>query len=455
MVGRSRLVSIAILAVLAASPPPTFGFVSVGLGSSLADAPRWSSTEISARGLADGMLSVSIEPGFATAITLAVTGGTAPADVAAIEDAVVEAFAQWESPVLPFALTFGGAAVRGPTIGAEIDVFAVDSTDPEFAASGASFGVTFMVWAPRADRLLTNGTTLAGNVIFGADILIAKDRLAAVAPSFTREEGLRVFQRLMMHELGHAVGLHHPHDGPTINFDTDTNPNNAMLVDAADPLATMMLSPNLDTLAVMNQIPSNLDALFNTSLRNDDRGGRDVLYPALGLTQSVCQPMTETTCRTALHSSLQMHDVLDGTKDKLVWKWVKGDETAAADFGTPTGTTRYSLCLYRGELSELVGEVALPPGASWTSLGAKGFKYKDVLQVPHGVKTTLLKAGLAEKAKAVLKGKGLNLPDGLLPFGTAPVTAQLVRADTMGCWVAAYDTADVTDDDGIDFKAKR
>jgi hypothetical protein len=443
--------------VLGLLPLPAVAFVTVDLGASLANAPRWSSTEIGGRGLADGKIAVSIESSFATAITLAVTGDTAPEDVAAIEAAVTAAFAQWQSPVLPFELTFGGPAVRGPTLGAEIDVFAVDSTDPEFAASGATFGVAFMQWSFRADRLLTNGTTLAGNVIMGADILIAKDRLAAVAPSFTREEGLRIFQRLMMHELGHAVGLHHPHDGPSVNFDTDTNPNNAMLVDAADPLATMMLSSNLDTQAVMNQIPSPFDALFNTSLRNDDRGGRDVLYPALGLTQAVCQPMVEAACRASLHASLQLHDVADGVKDKLVWKWVKGDATAAADFGTPTGTTRYSLCLYhdRAELPELVGEVALPPGASWTSLGDKGFKYKDPTGIPHGVSNALLKAGLAGKAKVVLKGKGLNLPDGMLPLGAAPVVAQLVRADTMACWAASWDAAEITKDDGVDFKAKR
>jgi len=445
-----RLLSAWCLALLlVVAPSASVAFVPIDLGTSLAEAPRWSATEVDGRGLADGALAVAVEPGFAAAIALAVTGGSAPEDVAAIEAAVAAAFAAWESPVLRFALGFGGEAVRGRTLGAEIDVFAVDSSDPDFAASGATFGLAQMVWTSRPERLLTNGTTLAGKVIHGADILIATDRLAAVAPSFARAEQLRIFQRLMMHELGHALGFAHPHDGPTVNFDTDTDPNNAILVDAADPLATVGLSPNRDTLAVMNQIPSDLDALFNTSLRNDDRGGRDVLYPALGATQAICQPMVESGCRSAPRSRLQLRDVADDKKDRLVWKWLEGDATP--DFGA----TRWSLCLHRGELPALVGELALPSGASWTSRGAKGFKYEDAGGAPHGVQHARLKPGVAGKAKVVVTAKGPNLPDGLLPFGTAPVVAQLVRADTMGCVEAVYVAGDVTKDDGVDFKAKR
>lgn len=444
-----------LLLLLAVAATPSVAFVPIDLGANLAEAPRWSATEVGGRGLADGKIAVAIEPGFAAAITLAVTGGSAPEDVAAIEAAVVAAFAAWQSPALAFELTFGGPTVRGRTLGAEIDVFVVDSTDPDFAASGATFGLAQMVWTVRPDRLLTNGTTLAGKVIHGADILIAKDRLAAVAPTFTRAEQLRIFQRLVMHELGHALGFAHPHDGPAVNFDTDTDPNNAILVDAADPLASVALSPNLDTLAVMNQLPSDFAALFNTSLRNDDRGARDVLYPVLGATQAICQPMAESGCASALHSTLQLRDVAADQKDAVVWKWLKGDATSAADFGTPTDATRYSLCLYRGDLTALVGELALPPGASWTSRGAKGLAYESATRTPHGVQTALLKPGVAGKAKAVVTGKGSNLPDGLLPFGTSPVVAQLVRADTMGCVEAVYDAGDVVRDAAAGFKAKR
>jgi hypothetical protein len=398
---------------------------------------------------------VSITSGFAEAIAIAVTGGAAPADVADLEAAVLAAFAAWESPVLRFEVTFDGSTARGPAAGGELDLFDVLSTDPDFASSGASFGVTFLRWSFLPGRVLTNGSVLAGNTIYGADILIARDRLALIAPAFTREQQLRAFQRLLMHEIGHAIGLHHPHDGPLVNFDTDTNPGNAMLVDPADPLSAMMLSPNLDTLAVMNQIPSDLDGLFFTSLRNDDRGGRDVLYPALGATQAACQPFPEAGCRTARTSRLKVRNAPNDGKDKLLWKWIQGEATGALDFGSPTGSTRYSFCLYRGALPVRLGELALPPGARWRSRGARGFKYKDATRLPHGVRRALLKAGAEEKAKIVVKATGSDVPDGWLPIGTAPVVAQLVRADTMTCWRAEYEAGDVLADDASQFEASR
>jgi hypothetical protein len=434
-----------------------WGFVDVALSGNLATAPRWSATEaVSGRGLADGKISVFITPNFAENIAIAVTGTAMPQDVADVEAAVQAAFDAWESPVLQFEVTFDGAAVRGQSVGGEIDLFDVLSTDPDFASSGANFGVTYMTWSFLANRLLTNGSVLAGNSIIGADILIATDRLALIAPAFTREQQLRLFQRLIMHELGHAVGFHHPHDGPSINYDSDTNPNNAILIDPSNPLATMALSPNLDTLAVMNQIPPDINALFYTSLRNDDRGGRDVLYPALGVTQDVCQPFPVGGCRAALKSKLQIRDdASDDGKDKLLWKWVKGAATVEADFGSPQSSTRYSLCVYRGAIPALLAELALPPGDGWQPLPGKGFKYGHASRLPHGVQKTLLRAGAQDKAKIILKAKGANLPDGLLPVGTTPVVAQLLRADTMGCWQGTYDGAGISSDDATQFKGQQ
>jgi hypothetical protein len=53
-----------------------------------------------------------------------------------------------------------------------------------------------------------------------------------------------------------------------------------MVVDPNDPLARLRLSPVVDPDAILSNRPARLpEALLFTALRNDDRGGRDVLYP--------------------------------------------------------------------------------------------------------------------------------------------------------------------------------
>jgi cysteine-rich repeat protein len=137
--------------------------------------------------------------------------------------------------------------------------------------------------------------------------------------------------------------------------------------------------------------------------------------------QSANQP--QTGCRTAQKSILLYKDKLDDTKDKLVWKWVKGAATATQDFGLPTGTTAYSLCLYAGTAA--LGDASIAPGSGWTPLSTKGFKYKDTGGSSDGVTKAILKSGAAGKAKAQVKGKGANLPDlGAMPFDS-PVIVQL------------------------------
>ena len=219
-----------------------------------------------------------------------------------------------------------------------------------------------------------------------------------------------------------------------------------MLFDAADPLAALMLSPNVDGQAIMNRFPSDLNGLYYTTLRNDDRGGRDALYPAVGAIQDICQPMPQTGCRLAQQSLLQIRDDASPAVDKLLWKWLKGAATAVADFGDPRRDTRYSLCLYKGGLPLLAGEMALPPGATWTALPGKGVRYSEPSGLPHGARRALLKASADGTATIIVKASGDRLLDGLLPIASLPVVAQLFRNDTATCWEGTHDPAAVTID---------
>ena len=83
-----------------------------------------------------------------------------------------------------------------------------------------------------------------------------------------------------------------------------------------------------------------------------------------------------TNCLSAQKSLLLIkNDNDDDTKDKLIFKWIKGAATTVGDFGVPTGTTTYALCIYSGTAQ---ATAVVPPSMSfWSTAGTTGFKYKD------------------------------------------------------------------------------
>jgi hypothetical protein len=101
---------------------------------------------------------------------------------------------------------------------------------------------------------------------------------------------------------------------------------------------------------------------------------------------TACQPAPQT-CWAALKSILvAKNNVGDDGKDKLVWKWVRGEAISQTEFGDPMDTAAYALCVYAD--GALVGEAVVPASASqWSALSTKGYKYSDAAATAGGITT--------------------------------------------------------------------
>jgi hypothetical protein len=168
---------------------------------------------------------------------------------------------------------------------------------------------------------------------------------------------------------------------------------------------------------------------------------------------STC-PSAPQTCLTAQKSLLLLKNNATDSKDKLTWKWIKGAATTLADLKDPTTTADYALCIYAGTADTLIAQLNVPPGSNWKALGTKGYKYNDPSRSQAGVQKIIVKSGAAGKSKALVKGKGTNLPDPTLPL-SFPVTVQLFNYQSGVCLDSTFSSTNALKNTSTLFKAKQ
>ena len=219
---------------------------------------------------------------------------------------------------------------------------------------------------------------------------------------------------------------------------TDTETPTATTTATATDTATATLSATPVDTAVDTPTPSPVETAIPTPT------------PSVG---TGCPSSPMTGCRGPGKSLLLLKNSADDSKDKLTWKFRSAGipPVSLNELGDPTTTTTYTLCLYSGTATAVV---AIPAGSNWTA-GTKGFRFKDSTGSPDGAQRALVKSGDADTAKALVKGKGDNLPDGLVPPLTSPVIVQLVNDTNTTCFSAHYEVGPgLIKNDSKQFKAK-
>lgn len=174
---------------------------------------------------------------------------------------------------------------------------------------------------------------------------------------------------------------------------------------------------------------------------------RPTFQQVVQLEPGACGGTPLAGCRTPVApgaAQLQVRNVTPDTKDRVQWKWGKGQATAKSLFGTPTVDTDYRLCVYDGQ-DALLAHASAPAGGTcnakspkpcWRESGS-GFRYVDRDLTPTGVQQLVLRAGVDGKAKIMLKGRGPTLRTPALPITHLPVRVQLANS-AGACWSATY-----------------
>lgn len=139
-------------------------------------------------------------------------------------------------------------------------------------------------------------------------------------------------------------------------------------------------------------------------------------------------------CRAAARAAIALRTGSSG--GRLRWGW-KDDSglTTLADFGVPTGSTAYRLCLFADQSLLFAG--GAPAGSGWVARN-NGFAFKSKGSVPDGIGALRLRAA-GNKSKLITKGSG-PLVTFSAPLDLPAVRAQLLAADAgTRCWEAEFD----------------
>src|SRR4029079_17585345 len=102
-----------------------------------------------------------------------------------------------------------------------------------------------------------------------------------------------------------------------------------------------------------------------------------------------------------LKAAFKIKDRTPDKNDQLQFKWNSGDATLLTEYGDPTTTATYVLCVYDASANpQPLLQLAAPAGGICKNgkpcgkSNANNYKYNDGLLTPDGVQIVQLKEGL-------------------------------------------------------------
>jgi hypothetical protein len=156
---------------------------------------------------------------------------------------------------------------------------------------------------------------------------------------------------------------------------------------------------------------------------------------------SLCDATPRSGCAAPGASNLKLLAPDDAAKRKLFWSWREGT-ASSAQFGNPTATTIFALCLYDDGALVLPAIVAPEDVCGkkpcWKPLkNGSGFTYGRAKNQANGIAAMKLQEGDGKARISVVGvGQNLGLPESIAQ--TSDVTVQLVRSDGADCFESVF-----------------
>lgn len=164
--------------------------------------------------------------------------------------------------------------------------------------------------------------------------------------------------------------------------------------------------------------------------------------PGSGCTVLGPEPTCNPTSKSG-QSSLSLRDAANPAADSLQWSWKSQDGTSLTQFGMPTQSTTYDLCIYdqSSGTPSLLLRASPAVGLCGTSAcwrtTLKSHAYKDRDRSADGLASIKLQSAFP-KASITLSGKGEHVPPFTLPTTADPALVVQLRSSNGGCWGASF-----------------